>query len=365
MTALDAFDAGGRAHLSGDRSGAERLYRLAGELDPTNVDCRLNLGILLRSTGRAAEARPVLEAGLALAPHRTDLRWALGLTLLALGDYAAGWPLYEARREIFRVATPNLPVPEWNGEPLAGKRIAVFPEQGLGDAIQFSRFLPLLRDRGAEVLLLCKPALSPLLTGAFTGVEVQPLVGQIDLGALDYWTSLLSLPGRLGVTLESLTAEPYLRAPEPLPRQAGSFRVGLMTVGNPKYENDARRSLGAEEARRLRELPGVEIVSLHPEDSGDFAQTANIIAGLDLVISVDTSIGHLAGAMGKPTFLLAPGLGADWRWMTDRTDSPWYPNHRLFRGVADGGWTPVLDQVAKAVAELRTATLTKAPPPPT
>jgi hypothetical protein len=365
MNAMDAFDAGGQAHLRGDYAGAERLYRLAAELDPRHVDCRLNLGILLRSTGRPGEARPVLEAGLALAPDRADLRWALGLTLLALGDYAAGWPLYEVRREIFSVATPNVPVPEWTGEPLAGKRIAVFPEQGLGDAIQFSRFLPMLRDQGAEVLLLCKPSLSPLLTGAFPGVEVQPLAGQIDLGALDYWTSLLSLPGRLGVTLETLAAEPYLRAPEPQRHQAGRFRVGLMTVGNARYENDARRSLGAGEARRLHQLPGVEIVSLRPEDSGDFAQTANLIAGLDLVISVDTSIGHLAGALGKRTFLLVPGVGADWRWMTGRTDSPWYPNHRLFRAAADGGWTPVLDQVAKAVAELRTATLTKGPPPPT
>jgi len=365
MNAKEAFDAGGQAHLRGDYAGAERLYRLAAELDPRHVDCRLNLGILLRATGNPEQARTALEQGLALAPERADLNWALGLTLLTLGDYAAGWPLYEGRRAIFGVKPPNLPVPEWKGEPLAGKRIAVFPEQGLGDAIQFSRFLPPLRDQGAEVLLLCKPALSPLLTGAFSGVEVQPLVGQIELGALDYWTSLLSLPGRLGVTLETLAAEPYLRAPDPQAHRDGHFRVGLMTAGNAKYENDARRSLGAEEALRLRELPGVEIVSLHPEDSGDFAQTANVIAGLDLVISVDTSIGHLAGAMGKATFLLVPGVGADWRWMTGRADSPWYPNHRLFRGAADDGWGPVLDEVAEAVAELRTATLTKGPPPPT
>jgi len=365
MNAKDAFAAGGRAHLSGDYAGAERLYRVAADQDPRHVDSRLNLGILLRATGRPEQARIALEAGLALAPERADLNWALGLTLLTLGDYAAGWPLYEGRRAIFGVKPPNLPVPEWKGEPLAGKRIAVFPEQGLGDAIQFSRFLPLLRDRGAQVLLLCKPALSPLLTGAFAGVEVQPLAGQIELGAVDYWASLLSLPGRLGVTLETLAAEPYVRAPQPRPHQAGRFRVGLMTAGNANYENDARRSLRADEARRLRDLPGVEIVSLHPEDSGDFAQTANIVAGLDLVISVDTSIGHLAGALGKRTFLLVPGVGADWRWMTGRADSPWYPNHRLFRGAADGDWSPVLDQAAEAVAALRTTTLTKAPPTPT
>jgi hypothetical protein len=365
VTAREAFDAGGQAHLRGDYGGAERLYRLAAEQDPQDVDCRLNLGILLRTIGRPQDARPVLEAGLAFAPERVDLQWALGLTLLALGDYAAGWPLYEQRREIFKISRPNLPVPEWTGEPLAGRRIAVFPEQGLGDAIQFSRFLPLLRRQGAQMLLLCKPSLSPLFAGAFEGVEVQGLVGQIDLGEIDYWVSIMSIPGRLGVTLETLPAQPYLRAPGPPAHQAGRFRVGLMTAGNARYENDAKRSLDADEARRLRELPGVESVSLRPEDSGDFAQTANVIAGLDLVISVDTSIGHLAGAMGKPTFLLVPGVGADWRWMTGRTDSPWYRNHRLFRGAVEGDWSPVVDRVVQAVADLRATTLTKAPPPPT
>lgn len=358
MTPQDAFEAGGRAHLSGDYSGAERLYRLAIDHDPRLVDCRLNLGILLRNAGRPQEARPVLEVGLALAPERTDLQFALGLTLLTLGEYSAGWPLYERRREVFKVAAPNLPVPEWRGEAVVGKRIAVFPEQGLGDAIQFARFLPLLVAEGAQVLLLSKPSLTPLLTGAFAGVEVQSLAGQIDRGPIDYWVSMLSLPYRRGVSLKTLPADPYLRAPSPQSHQQGRFRVGLMTAGNPSYENDAHRSLSQDQAHRLRALGGVETVSLHPRDAGDFAQTANIVAGLDLVISVDTSIGHLAGAMGKPTFLLVPGLGADWRWMTGRSDSPWYPNHRLFRGVADGGWSSVIDEVAQSVADLRTSTLT-------
>lgn len=367
MNAQDAFQAGGRAHLSGDYSGAERLYRLALDQDPQLVDCRLNLGILLRNAGRPQEARPVLEAGLALAPDRVDLQWALGLTLLTLGDYAAGWPYYERRREVFGTSRPNLPVPEWSGEPLTGKRIAIFPEQGVGDAIQFARFLSPLVEQGARVLLLCKPSLTPLLTGAFAGVETQSFAGKIDLGEIDCWVSMLSLPYRLGVTLETLPSQTYLRAPAPQPPRRARLRVGLTTSGNANHENDARRSLDPEAARRLRDLPEVEIVSLHPEDSGatDFAQTADIITSLDLVISVDTSVGHLAGAMGKPTFLLVPGLGVDWRWMTERSDSPWYPNHRLFRGAAGGGWSPVIDEVAKAVADLRTSTLTKGPPPPT
>lgn len=351
MPAPDLFQAGVGAHLRGDFAEAERLYRLALEADPASVDGHLNLGILLRTLGRPREARPVLEDGLALAPDHASLRWALGLTLLMLGDYRAGWPLYEVRRQIFKVAAPSLPVPEWRGEALAGMRIAVFPEQGLGDAIQFARFLPLLREQGARVLLLCKPSLAPLFDrAAFDGVEVRALAGQVDLGEIDFWASMLSLPHRLGVTLETLPSAPYLPAPEPEP--GTRLRIGVVTAGNPRHDNDARRSLDAGAAQRLRQLLGAKIVSLDPADTGarDFAQTAAIMAGLDLVISVDTAAAHLAGAMGKPAFLLLPGLGVDWRWMTERDDSPWYPNHRLFRSGVDGDWGPVLDRVAQAVA---------------
>ena len=367
MTAPDAFQAGVEAHRRGDHAKAERLYRRAMEDAPMSADCRLNLGILLRNLGRPHEARPVLEEGLRLAPARTDLRFALGLVLLMLGDYAAGWPLYENRREVFKVAFPDLPVPEWKGEPLAGKRIAVFPEQGLGDAIQFARFLPLLRQAGAQALLLCKPALEPLFAGAFEGVEVQSLAGEVQLGALDYWAPILSIPGRLGLALDAVPSAPYLRAADPQPLSPRAFRVGLTTQGNPRHQNDARRSLDQGQAARLRALSGVETVSLHPEDSGaaDFMRTADIVSGLDLVVSVDSAVCHLAGALGKPTLLLLPGYGVDWRWMTDRGDSPWYPNHRLFRSAVDGDWSAALAQVEHAVDQLRAAKLTKGPPPPT
>lgn len=365
MTSAEAFKDGVSAQRRGDYAEAERLYRLAIEFDPNNADHRLNLGVLLRTTGRANEARAVLEGGVTLAPQRADLQWALGVTLLALGDYRAGWPLYERRREIFGISSPKLPFPEWTGQSLAGKRIVVLPEQGLGDAIQFSRFLLRLPKCGASVLLLSKPSLSFLFANSFPGIEVQPLSGQIDLGGTDYWVSIMSLAHRLDVQLENLLAEPYLRAPSPEPHREGCFRVGLMTQGNTKNDNDVHRSLGPDHVRRLQALQDVEVVSLHPEDSGDFEQTANIIAGLDLVISVDTSIGHLAGALGKPTFLLTPGIGADWRWMAERDDSPWYPHHRLFRGAANGDWSPALDRLTLAVAQLRASTLTKSPPPPT
>lgn len=353
MPAPDPFQAGADAHRRGDLARAERLYRLALDADPGSVDCRLNLGILLRTVGRPGEARPILEGGLALAPDHATLRWALGLVLLMLGDYRAGWPLYEVRRQIFKVAAPNLPVPEWKGEPLAGRRIAVFPEQGLGDAIQFARFLPLLHEQGARVLLLCKPSLAPLFAqAAFQGVEARALEGQVELGEIDFWVSMLSLPHRLGVTLETLPSAPYLPTPEP--ERGTRPRIGVVAAGNPRHDNDGRRSLDAAAAQRLRQLPDAEIVSLDPADTGarDFAQTARIVAGLDLVISVDTAVAHLAGAMGKRTFLLLPGLSVDWRWMTERDDSPWYPDHRLFRSGIDGDWTFALDRVSQAVARL-------------
>jgi hypothetical protein len=278
------------------------------------------------------------------------------MTHLSLGEYRAGWPLFEARLTD-NPHIPNLDAPMWGGESLTGKRLAIFAEQGLGDSIQFARFAPLLRDRGAQVVLLCQPSLVALFAFSFPGVEVLPTVGTADMGDLDYWVMTMSIPDRLTLSLGDIPATPYLKARNPQPLSQDSLRVGLTTKGNPKQQNDARRSLNAGQAARLSAMSGVEIVSLHPEDSGarDFLQTADIISGLDLVVSVDSAVGHLSGAMGKQTFLLAPGFGMDWRWMTDRDDSPWYPNHRLFRSTYEGDWSAALAGVEQAVDRLRAA----------
>lgn len=302
--------------------------------------------------GRLAQAEADFRAALALEPGRADTRWALGTVLLALGRYAEGFPLLEARHEVatFVRRRPDLPYPEWTGGEVAGRRILIWPEQGFGDQIQSARFAPLLRDRGAEVTLLCSPVLARLF--GRLGVHVVAAAGAVEFPDPDGWVMSESIAGRLGVTPDTVPNRPYLTFPEP-PARSGRLRVGLVTAGNPTHPNDAWRSLSPAEAARLRALPA-EMVSLHPEDSGarDFLDTAEIVAGLDLVVSVDTAVAHLAGALGKACWVMIPAFNTDWRWMQDRTDSPWYPSMRLFRQTAPGDWTGVMAQIEDAVARL-------------
>lgn len=347
------------AHRLGQFSKAETAYRASLDIAPDQIGARHNLASLMQGQGRLDEARKIFLALLGDHPAEQASLHALGIVLLDQGDYARGWRYLEARRNLpaLNISAPDVPFPEWDGEPLAGKRIVLFPEQGLGDCIQLARFAPVLRDRGAQVVLLTRPPLVRLFAQSLDGVAVLPAEGKVDLGEPDCWALIGSLPGLLGVTLDAVPNAPYLRAEHaPPPRPPGPWRIGLTTKGNPKQANDARRSLPAAHAARLANLKGVEIVSLHPEDTGaaDFAQTAQIIAGLDLVISVDTAVAHLAGAMGKRAFVLVPGFNVDWRWLRGHGGevTPWYPTHRLFRGDPSGAWNGALDRLVAAVAQL-------------
>jgi hypothetical protein len=287
-----------------------------------------------------------------MSPDRADVRSALALAHLTLGDYAAGWPLYEARRQASGIVDPALPIPEWNGSDPSGTRIVIFPEQGLGDGLLFSRFARDLRDRGAQVLLLTRPSLASLIKASFDDIEVQAMQGQIDLGRADAWVLLASLPYKLGVTLESLSDAPYLRPPKPAERTDGEFRIGLALSGNPRNLNNERRNLPPETEKRLKDLAGVRVVSLQPQDTGarNFADTASIVANMDLVVSVDTAIAHLAGALGVPTIIMLPGYGTDWRYLTEREDSPWYGCVRLIRGSGQDGWTSAIEELLTDVS---------------
>lgn len=356
LSAEEALQMGMAAHNAAQFAIAERLYRHAIARQPGMAAALHHLGLILRGSGRSAEAIKVLTAALVIDPDLSASRHALGTTLLNIGDYRAGWPLFETRLTN-NPQVPKLDKPVWMGGPLAKRRLAIFAEQGMGDMIQFARFAPRLAERGAEIVLLCQPSLVSLFAHSFPSVEVLPAVGTVDLGELDYWIMAMSIPDRMCLTTDSVPRAPYLKARNPQPTSLGRLRVGLAAQGNPKQENDARRSLNAEQTARLRAMSGVEIVSLHPEDSGarDFLETADIVAGLDLVVSVDSSVGHLAGAMGKRTLLLIPGFAGDWRWIRGRNDSPWYPHHRLFRSTVGGDWSEALAGVEKAVEQLRAA----------
>lgn len=269
------------------------------------------------------------------------------LALLRRGDYARGWPALEAVRfgaGYFRSRKPSLSFPEWGGERIAS--LAVLGEQGLGDQIQFARFIPDLVRRGVAVTLYAYPAVAPLFAGL--GAKVVAADGNMRIERAEAWAMIASLPLRLGVRLETLSGAPYLSAPAGLaPKKKGRF--GVVWRGGPNNLNDAHRSMPREAAAPLLALDGA--ISLAPEDTGvsDMAQTAAIIAGLDAVVSVDTSVAHLAGAMGKRTLLMLPASGVDWRWLEERADSPWYDSVELFRQSRPGDWSDVVARVRAAV----------------
>lgn len=308
------------------------------------VEARFRQATELQRRGDYAAAAALYRALVAERPDLEIARDNLCLALLGAGEYGEGFRLYDQRftRTVGRVAKPRLSFPEWRGESsLAGRSILVWMEQGYGDQIMFARFVRKLADRAAAVSILAPPALVRLFR--HLPAEVIAAEGEVTIPRHDCWIMPGSIPGRLGTTMATLPREPYL------PGAAGGEGVGVVWRGDPRHHNDANRSLSEALAARLLALPGA--VSLRPEDTGavDFADTAARIRGLALVIAVDTSVVHLAGAMGKPVWVLLPALNCDWRWMSRRLDSPWYPTARLFRQPAPGDWNAVLAAVRQAL----------------
>lgn len=308
------------------------------------IEARFRDAAALQRHGDYAAAAALYRALLAERPDLEIARDNLCLALLGAGEYGQGLPLYDQRftRTAGRVAKPQLSFPEWRGEPLGGRSILVWMEQGYGDQIMFARFVRSLADQAAAVSILAPPALVSLFR--HLPAEVIAADGAVTIPRHDCWIMPGSIPGRLGTTLPTLPNSPYL------PGAAGGEGVGIVWRGDPRHHNDANRSLSETLAGQLLALPGA--VSLLPEDTGatDFADTAARIRDLALVIAVDTSVVHLAGAMGKPVWVLLPALHCDWRWMSGRTDSPWYPTARLFRQPTPGDWDAVLAEVRQALA---------------
>lgn len=256
-----------------------------------------------------------------------------------LGEYGEGFALYDGRFERARGRVPKAPLryPQWRGENLTGKSLLIWPEQGFGDQIMFARFVPALVERGARVTVLTQPALVRLFQ--HLPATILGAAGQLSIPRHDYWTMPGSIPGPLGITQATLPSAPYL------PGRPGGNGIGIVVRGDPGHANDRNRSLPLELATELLTLPSA--VSLLPEDTGaqDFQATADRIADLEMVVTVDTSIAHLAGAMGKRTWVLVPEDGLDWRWMRGRSDSPWYPSVRLFRRPLGQDWKSTVREV--------------------
>lgn len=312
---------------------------------PPLAAATINFAFDLERRGRFEDAIAALRGGLARFPGEAEIQWRLGLMLLREGDFEEGWRLFETRPVHMggrAAGRPTLRIPEWDGGPV--RSILILQEQGLGDQIMFARYAAWFHGRGVEASLVCHPLLARVFERLGPGVRVLSAQGRVQLPACDAWALGPSLPLLSG----AMPSEPYLRA------TPGGSGIGLLAQGNPGHVNDAARSIPAGLASEIAAWPGVADLSHAATGARDLEDTARIIDGLELVISVDTAVAHLAGAMGKPCFLLLPFV-PDWRWMRDRTDSPWYPSMRIFRQPAAGDWVSVVAQVRRALDERRRA----------
>lgn len=335
------FDEGVAHQKAGRLEEAEACYRRITDWRPEWT--LVNLAVVLRITGQLDEAEAVARRAMAVAADNAGLRHTLGMTLLQLGRYAEGWPLYEARHEF--LPRPTAPFPEWRGESLAGKRILVLAEQGLGDQILWSRFIPLLASKAAEVrLAVARPLVRLLDTLPAHVFNAQ----SFDDETVDVWASIGSIPRWLGAGPADAPPPTLQRAAPTLP-PAG---IGLMLQGGDRNPNPARVP-GSPIAKAIRGL--APFVELAPELSGarDFADTADRIARLEQVVTVDTSVAHLAGSLGTPCWILMSRPAIDWYvdWKTGR--SPWYPSARVIRQRTPGDWAGVIADTAAALAGSR------------
>ena len=338
-------------------------------LDPRHKDARINLGNICHARHRLPEALSWYDQVLALDPGEPKAHFHKSMVHLLAGDYAAAWPHYEYRH-LAATSVPgrSFPQPQWRGEPLAGRRILLHSEQGLGDTLQFLRYVPLVERAGGHAVLLIQPSLRALVAHSFPEAEI--VEQETSLPAFDVHCPLPSLPLAFHTTPANLPAQvPYLSVPpeqracaDAFPWPAAGLRVGLVLTGNAAHKRNRYRSMPPEALQPVLCVQGVHFFSLQisplPGATGldltpdDIAATAAKILHLDLVLTVDTMAAHLAGSLGLPTWVMLDYV-PDWRWMLDRPDSPWYPTTRLFRQPAKGDWSAVAEQVAHALTTLR------------
>ncbi|MFZ6875010.1 tetratricopeptide repeat protein [Undibacterium sp. Di27W] len=364
---------------------AEQLYRQVLLQHPDSIFALCNLGVLLASTLHEIEAEACYRRALELDPAYRKAAFNLAYLLLRQGHYAEGWRMLEAREtpailDYYLSQQPHSL--RWQGQELVGKSIIILFESGHGDTIQFTRYASLLKQAGATcVTCLCHPALKKLFANLDGLDDVFSYEENIPGSGCDYWVPMYSLPGLFHTQIDSIPAElPYLHAhPQDVQHWAARMqgpdehlRIGLVWQGNPLFENDGYRSIhDLAVFKTLVDVPGVHWFSLQKaegegaasgmpltltslgSDIRDFADSAAIIMQLDLLITVDTAVAHLAGALGKPCWLMLPAYQTDWRWLKDRADSPWYPAvMHLFRQKYSGDWSGVMQEIKDELMKL-------------
>ena len=368
---------------NGQFDEAAANYRRALEIQPDYAEVHCSLGVALKELGQHDDAIASFKTALQINPGLVEAHLNLGSLLLSRGRYIEAWPEYETRHDPNysgqQSIPPDQPFPRWRGESLNGKSLLIWPEQGFGDEIQFARYFPMLKTLGVTRLtVVCKPALEALLKMVDGADEMIPFSDALSLPLHDYWAFPMSLPMHFSTTVETIPDKlPYLKVPPERFKRwqhrlpADGLKIGLVWKGNAAHKNDANRSLP--DLTLLAPLwsePGITFISLQKgpgeeeaatppsgqpmlhlgSDIADFADTAAIVTQLDLVICIDTAIAHLAGALNKPCWVLLPAVGVDWRWLQERTDSPWYPGvMRLFRQAKAGDWSATISEVALAL----------------
>lgn len=378
----------GNAHFDEDcLEEAEAAYRKALQISPADVRAQQNLGVALQVLGRTAEAEASFRTALQIDPGYATARWNLAVLKLLTGDYREGFQEFEARfNKTEPVPLRHSGRPLWDGSSFAGKTLLVHAEQGFGDTFQFLRYLPLVAQRGGKVLFECQhESLRDLLSASLRGTAFVFVRGE-TLPEVDLQAPLLSLPRIFGTTLETIPApQSYLT---PLARDLESwrervhidkgFRVGLVWAGRPKP--DPKRSASLQAFAPLAAVPGAIFYSLqvgsgseqalappvgmalrdYTAELTDFSATAALVANLDVIVTIDSAAAHLAGALGKPVWVLLP-YAADWRWLTGREDSPWYPGMRLFRQERPGDWREPVLKISAALEVFANSTSLQVP----
>lgn len=367
----------GFAHQElGQLEQATNFYNEALAIDPTYVLAHNNLGLVFQTQGMFDMALSAYKKAVEVEPKSAESHHNLGMLQLLLGDFENGWDNYAWRWKLkdrsLRLREYNQP--QWRGEDLNGKTVLVYPEQGIGDVIQIARYMPLLKAGGASVILEVPAPIRKLIEQG--GLADQVIAVNDTPPAFDCHIPLLDLPHLMETRLKTIPENgPYLNAPadktetwaELIAKDKG-LRVGIVWGGNPTHKNDHNRSIDPSLFQLLAEVPDVDLYSLQMGRSGeadrvsrdkitdlaphiqDFSDTAAAVHHLDLVITVDTSVAHLAGAMGAAAWVLLPFI-PDWRWLLERADSPWYPSLKLFRQKTRKNWNGVLEEVSKQLMD--------------